>query len=143
MIDLKRVALVLSATAMVPGIALANTGECPDMSEVLALIKPEGTGDTIDQVQLAEEVGEASSSATATRALSDELNNHLPGNGEAEIADLMIASYCQHLMTSETGINLDSSVQDYQNFLYKDVFGDPSSIVTPTKKRPEGWLFGN
>ncbi|MEM7074991.1 MAG: hypothetical protein AAGA28_10575 [Pseudomonadota bacterium] len=143
MIDPKRAIIILTATVLLPGAALANTGTCPDMSAALSVIKPDGKGGEIDQAKLAEEVGKASASPLATKGLSDELHDHLPGNEEAAIADLMIAAYCEHLETSKSDVNLDQSVQDYQTFLYNDVFTDPAGTVEPAEKRPEGWLWGN
>ena len=143
MIDAKRALLILATAAFVPSAGLAASDECPQMPGVLEVIQPEGKGAQINQANLIKEVGDASTSTEDTKGLAGELRQQLPGNEEALIADLMIASYCEYLKTSQSGVALDKSVEDYEKVIYNVVFDDPSSLVSTSQQRPEGWLWGN
>ncbi|MEM8630038.1 MAG: hypothetical protein AAGF74_02260 [Pseudomonadota bacterium] len=143
MFNPKRAVLIAVAATLIPGAVLANTDECPSMTDVLDVVKPEGQGAEIDQARLVEEVGKSSGSPAAIRALGNELKNELPDNPESVIADLMITAYCEFLSTSESDVALDASVQDYEKVLYDEVFANPGGTVSEENSRPEGWLWGN
>ncbi|MEM7318172.1 MAG: hypothetical protein AAF408_04030 [Pseudomonadota bacterium] len=143
MLNVKRATVIFAALALIPNIGMANTDECPEMSGVLDVVQPKGTGEKINQTKLVEEVGKASASTEATRGLANELKDSLPGNPEAVVADLMITAYCEFLMTSQSDVALDESVENYQKVIYNDVFADPAGTVSDTDSRPDGWLMGN
>ncbi|WP_143534487.1 hypothetical protein [Roseovarius albus] len=140
---MKRAFIILTAAALLPNATLASTGECAPMSGVLDVIQPEGSGANINQARLVQEVGIASDSTIETKLLAGELRDSLPGNPETIIADLMITAYCEYLMTSQSDVALDESVENYQKALYNDVLVDPGDTVSYSDSRPEGWLWGN
>lgn len=143
MSKIKRSAVILLTLAFLPGAALANTGECPEMSGVLEAVQPKGAGAKIDKPRLIAEVGKTAGDIASTADLANHLKTSLPGNQDAIVADLMIAAYCDFLVGSQGDISLDASVQNYQKTLYEEVFSNPEGVVVSDDHRPAGWLFGN
>ncbi|WP_146346694.1 hypothetical protein [Falsiphaeobacter marinintestinus] len=143
MFNPKRVSLILAAATLLPTAALADTNECPSMQGVLDVIQPQGTGETINQARLIDEVGNAATSTPATRGLGNDLRSSLPGNPETIIGDLMIAAYCEYLVTSQSDVELDTSLHNYQEVIFNDVLANPNGTVSDADSRPDGWLMSD
>ena len=143
MFNVKCATVIVAALAFLPTVGLADADGCPEMSGVLEVVQPEGTGDKINESKLVEEVGTAANSTDATRGLANDLKYALPGNSEAVIGDLMIAAYCEFLVLSQSEVALDESVGNYEKVIYNDVFTNPGGEVSSTASRPDGWLMSN
>lgn len=133
---LKGTAVTLLTLA--PALTAAQPATCPDAAAVFA--NAEAGPDAITLDQLAALVGKAETDAADLRPIANTIQHDFPTANSAEIADLMVVSYCKYLQDDAPENRWsEQNVTAFQEQVYSAVFNGPA----PADYEQHSWLFGN
>lgn len=125
-------ALCLTAPAMV----LAEPLACPEPAPVFA----EAGAHAFNLSQMAETVGTAALDGEALTTVKQQIEADYPNASDADIADIMITSFCTYLNTDAPADHRsEATVSGFEKEVYNAVFGG----TPPEDYTRQGWLYNN
>lgn len=128
--------LLTSIVFTVPVIGLAQTLDCPEPAAVFG----EAGANTAYLSELASTVGTAELDGTSLRAIVQQIRAEFPAAQDADIADLMITSFCAYLNDDvPVSHRSEANVAAFEQQTYDAVFG----AAPPPRYEPQSWLLGD
>lgn len=122
--------LAIAAVAFTPALANAQTLTCPEPAEVFAVDRAEPLAASVPQ--LAGILSGAELRDKDLRSLAGTLGSDYPEASDPEIADLMIAAYCNYLRDEGSfHLKAEANMEQFEKQAYTAVLGtlDPAYVI--------------
>lgn len=127
--------IALVSTLLAGGAAQAQPLECPLVPEVLAQAKGAAANISVDK--LGTRIADTVSSAGNLHPIANRIKSELPNASNAEVADILIAAYCQNLAaTQPPPKNGAQMLTDFEQMAYNAVYNPPTQ-----EAEKGGWLY--
>jgi len=128
--------MALAATTSVTTMAYSADLDCPEASMVMS----ETHASARYLTELSIKLGEIELNDKSLRLVADDIRAEFPSVQDAEVADIIIAAYCEYLNTDiPDDQKSDAAVSAFEQATYNAVFG----AAPPSDYKRQGWLYGN